>query len=307
MSYRLNIEESVEAGCKRIAHEQLDKTLDELKNDELDRHKTVHQVRKRCKKLRGLLRLIRLSLDDSVYKSENAWYRDAARSLSYVRDAHSLVETNEDLLKHFKDQLQTESFRSIKKQLVDRRVRVTDEEVGLAEELENFSQKMVEAKKRVDSWKIEGKGFDAMNSGLEKSYARARDAMEAAYKEPSAENFHEWRKRTKYHWYHLRLLRRIWSPVMRVRLNAAKELSDFLGDDHDLAVLRETITKEPDDYGSKRDIQAFVALLDRRREQLQIWAKPLGQRLFCETSKEHSQRLRSYWNAWQLESSQISF
>lgn len=62
MSYHLEIGESIEKGIKRIAHEQLDSAIDELTDDKLDPHDVVHQVRKRCKKLRGLLRLVRLSL-----------------------------------------------------------------------------------------------------------------------------------------------------------------------------------------------------------------------------------------------------
>jgi hypothetical protein len=32
------------------------------------------------------------------------------------------------------------------------------------------------------------------------------------------EHFHEWRKRVKYHWYHLGLLRELWPASMELRL-----------------------------------------------------------------------------------------
>ncbi len=63
MSYRLQRSESVIQGVKRIAREQLDKALTDIKNEDMDRHEAVHQVRKRFKKIRGLIRLVRPSFE----------------------------------------------------------------------------------------------------------------------------------------------------------------------------------------------------------------------------------------------------
>ena len=307
MSFKFELTESVEEGTRRIAREQLEKAIDELTDSDRDQHKAVHQVRKRCKKLRGLLRLVRLSLDNGIYETENACFRDAASDLSSVRDAQTLVDTYDDLLSRFDTQLQEDAFTSIRKQLVERRTYIAKEEVGLQDSLDEFLSTMREAQARVDKWKLDGKGFDALEPGLRKTYERACKAMELAHEEPTTENFHEWRKRSKYHWYHSRLLEGIWPSELEVRCKAAKTLSDYLGDDHDLAILRETISDKPGDYGSKKDIQAFVALIDRRRNQLQSKAFPLGQRLFSESAKKHAKRLRAYWVIWQREREQDRF
>ena len=59
----------------------------------------------------------------------------------------------------------------------------------------------------------------------------------AARKAPSAEHMHEWRKRTKDVWHHLQLLEESWQPVIGAVADEAHELSDRLGDEHDLTVL----------------------------------------------------------------------
>ena len=74
---------SVERGVRRIAVEQIDKAISEIQ--EPDVTEAVHNVRKRCKKLRALIRIVRYAFDD--YKAENASFRDAARSLAVLRDA----------------------------------------------------------------------------------------------------------------------------------------------------------------------------------------------------------------------------
>ena len=77
MAYRIRTkDDDVEQAVRRIACEQIDRALAEIDDDGLDFARKVHQVRKRCKKLRGLVRLVRPALD--AYGRENAAFRDAA-------------------------------------------------------------------------------------------------------------------------------------------------------------------------------------------------------------------------------------
>ncbi|MFW6346768.1 MAG: hypothetical protein ACOC0M_10635, partial [Halomonas sp.] len=51
----------------------------------------IHQVRRRCKKVRALLRLVRSS-NRPLYERENAAYRDAARRVADLRETTGLIE-----------------------------------------------------------------------------------------------------------------------------------------------------------------------------------------------------------------------
>ena len=300
MAYRLRRKKSVQKSIQKIAREQIDRAIAEINDPQLDRHAAVHQVRKRCKKIRGLVRLVRPQFE-GVYDCENAWYRDAARDLSYVRDAQSIVETFDKLMGHFEDQIDREAFSPIRQQLTERRTKVAEDEVGLHERLDEFLDRMHRGRERIAGWQLRDDGFDAVSGGLTKTYARGRAAMKKAYDRPSTESFHEWRKRAKYHWHHMRLLRRVWEEAMRARRNAADLLSDYLGDDHDLSVLRETLADRPDQFGGKNTIQAAIGLIDRRQVELRTKAKTLGERLFAERPKRFAARLHRYWQAWRNE------
>jgi len=59
MSYRLHFNESLADGMPRVVQEQLDRAIGEPTGDDTDLPEGVHRVRKRCKKIRGLLRLFR--------------------------------------------------------------------------------------------------------------------------------------------------------------------------------------------------------------------------------------------------------
>jgi len=297
MAYRMRTRGSVQKSVRKIAREQIDKAISEVLNEDLDRHETVHQVRKRCKKIRGLIRLVRPAFRD--YERENKFFRDAARELSYVRDAQSVIECFDALVEHFQEQVDRDAFASVREQLAARRQEVADDRVGLQDRLDEFFANMQEARRRVDAWQIDANGFDAVEGGLQRTYRRSRKALHSVYETTTAKSLHEWRKRVKYHWYHARLLRPIWRDMMSVRIDTADRLSDCLGDDHDLAVFRAMLLGEGSGSGSETEIQALVGLIDCRREELQALARPLGERLCAEKPKQLAKRLRKYWTVWQ--------
>lgn len=300
MSYYLKPEESVQETVIRVAREQIGKAVDEIEDGELDRHEIVHQVRKRCKKLRGLIRVVRPVLGDA-YGRENACFRDAARSLSSLRDAQSLIDTVDDLRDHLGSLLEPDFAADVRARLLERRRRLAEDVVGHDQQLDELRLVMQEAYQRVGNWELSGSGFDAVRGGLHKTYRRGHRAMHAAYRKPRAERFHEWRKRVKYHGYHLRLLRPIWKPLIRKQAEAAGELSDLLGDAHDLAVLRATLSAEPREFGDERQLEALLGLTEQRRKALTQQARPLGERLFGEHPDELVARFAQYWRAWERE------
>ena len=106
-----------------------------------------------------------------------------------------------------------------------------------------------------------------------------------------------WRKRAKDLWYHLRLLRESWPPVMKATIDEAKKLADLLGDEHDLTVLDETLAAEPATFGDPDDIAALRELIAERRDELRAAARPLARRLYAEKPKRFAARLRACWKA----------
>jgi len=238
---------------------------------------------------------------DDVYDRENDWYRDAARQLSYVRDAQALLETYDDLADYYADAGDWEALRPIRDGLAERRAMVARDEAERSERLEDFRTRIEKGKRRVDAWTLGKLDFDAVFAGLGKTYRRGVRAMDDAYDTPTVEGFHEWRKRTKYHWYHLRLLRRLWDEVIKAQRDEAKRLADDLGDDHDLSILRQTLIEDADRLGDAPELQTLLGMIDRRQAMLRAQARPLGMRIFQEKPKALTRRLHGYWDAWQYE------
>ena len=149
---------------------------------------------------------------------------------------------------------------------------------------------------RVDGWPLGKQGFELLRPGLQRAYARGRRRYREAREDPSDERLHELRKRSKDLWYHLRLLRRGWPEVIETTADEAHELSDLLGDDHDLVVLGADLEHgfEPLTDGQREHLRK---LIEARRGELQEQSFALAERIFAEKPKRFVKRIGAYWEA----------
>lgn len=300
MTFRIRDDETVEQAVRRVASEQINRALAHIDDNALNIHQTVHKVRKRMKKVRGLIRLVRPEFENT-YSDENAEFRDAARTLSGIRDQASMIECLDDLLDCYNDEIDRQSFASIRRILVERRVEVSKDK-RVSRRMAESADTLKAAKKRVRSWSLDTpEGFEAVSGGLKMTYRRSRSAMQEAMASPGKNTLHEWRKRVKYNRSHIRLMQLIWPHVMPPVLDEVKRLSDLLGAEHDLAVLRDTLLDEPDSFGHAKDVQVLLALIDGRRSALQTRSYTLGRRLYGEKPEHYVKRHQMYWQAWQTE------
>jgi CHAD domain-containing protein len=294
MEYTLQPEERVSEGIKRIIDGKVERAIEHIDGD-MDRHETVHEVRKRCKEVRAAIRLVRPVLP--TYSKENAHYRDAGRRISDIRDAQATIETFDDHIQPImteRDAISDETLADLRGVLLDRRERLASEQ-DLDGRLSAVRADLVEGRNRIDTLPIATEGYDAVAGGLRKSYKRARNRMEDAYDDPEFERFHEWRKRIKYHRYHCRLLRQVWVGPMKARRSELKTLSDVIGDENDLAEFSMMMHDE------KLFDEATRATLGERitgrRSELHRQGRALGERLFAEHPDQLVDRIGSYWTA----------
>ena len=281
--YRLKRDEPVPEEIARVACGRIDNALDELRGDtDSSPEDAVHTARKDMKKLRALLRLVRGEIGEKVYRRETTAFRDAGRELAGLRDADVMLATLDSL------ELPQKEAGPLRQALEAHRIRTA---AGAREQAAAGAAAMLtSARERVADWPLETDGFAAFEEGLERIYRQGRRNMRAARKEPTAENLHEWRKRTKDLWYHLALLEEAWPPVMEALADEAHELSDRLGDAHDVDVLLDWARNHAD-AGAIEDAVA------ERRRRLQADAFDYGTRLYADKPRVFVGRIRRWWKA----------
>jgi CHAD domain-containing protein len=294
-AYRIAPEEPVPDEVRRVARGRIDHAIDELSgNSENSRAKAVHEARKDMKKLRALLRLVRGEIGDEVYAHENACFRETAAQLSGVRDADVMILTLSDLERRFGEL--PGAARKLRPALVAHRFRISAGSTRPAGQA--AIDTLTEARERVDQWPLDSDGFEAFEEGLRRSYRRGRNAFHRAQELPTAEHMHEWRKRVKDLWYHVSLLEEAWKPVMSALSDETHELSERLGDEHDVSVLIEWAHRHASALnGADPMLRGFDVIGASRRRELQEQAFGYGSRLYTDNPGVFVGRIRGWWEA----------
>lgn len=293
MAYRFKLNEPFEEGSRRIAREQIERAQRHLRSPK-DRAVAVHETRKVLKRVRALLRLIRPAIGDTVFHAENVRLRDIAQILSGTRDRHVLMETV----------IKLEAAASLPSKGVGDVLRRVLQATNGGESPTVDTMAMKQAKTRLAAAKrafahlrVVGSGFNAIGPGLEASYRKGRRAFKAAYSELTDEAFHEWRKGVQQHWRHMLLLSPAWPDYFAARVNEARELSQVLGDDHDLTMLIAFVRSEPTGRLVGEHVQIVEKLARQRQQELRAIAHPAGARLFAEGARGLRRRMALYWTA----------
>jgi CHAD domain-containing protein len=298
MAYQFEKGETVSKGVVRIVTEEIDEALEQLRSAD-DRVKVVHESRKSIKKLRAILRIFEREMGSKAFSSENRFLRDTGRTLSDTRDADVLIESFDGIAKRLLDkengqpQLITKTRKVVFAPQTEKNNH--DPQVAIAEAI----GRLEEAKKRVQDWPISDANQATITRGMSDIYRAGRRAMKTAYaqsqaEEQSEELFHDWRKRVKDLWYHTLLIQPTWPKLLDTYAGQAHKLADYLGEEHDLAILAATLHQHREKIGAKT-FNYFDAEINERRENLKVKAHRLGHLLYAEKSSAYATRLERYW------------
>lgn len=276
---------------KEITEGQLGKITHQLINQPDGFHKAVHESRKRMKKLRALLRLLRPALGEEHYKKHNTYLRDQGRKLAHLRDSKVKIDTLLILQEKHQDELKIAVFKTIH----ERWQQELDEKMKVARDNSTLEiigkQLQEEALKELKEDLPPSLLWEDVLAGQQKTYRRARKRMTKAYEKPSAESFHAWRKRIKYSWYQYRLMKQVWPPVLNPLAEQMDQLSDYLGDLHDIDNLIKWLPEE-EDHGNLLQWAA-----KQQGQLLREQARPLGKRLLALSAKKQQQQLQTWLQA----------
>lgn len=291
MSYRLKLRETLGDGVRRVALDQLDLAEAKLKGAG-DAAVAVHDARRCLKRLRALLRLVRLGIDDDVYSREAKRLATTGRLLAGARDEHVMAQTLLLLEARF-GALPEGGAAGISALLAA----TGHAEPGKVEEARRRALSRLNASRKFfQSPAVQKIEMEDVFAGAEKVYRRARRERRRCQQQPGDEAYHSWRKSVQQHWRHMQLLSRAWPDELGARAAEAKDLSQLLGQDHDLSVLAAFVTANAAALPAAT-VAAVADQVGRFQEQLRVLAGLRGARLFAEGPQELTERLSTYWTA----------
>ena len=299
MAYVLTTPARPGEGLRAVLMEEMAAAAGDLQRDPPD-GQSVHSARKHFKKGRAVLRLLRPRLGKAAAR-ENARLRDFGRSLAGARDAAAMVEALDRESPGLEHPGDADTIARVRGELAAAAEGDATEAATMDQAADRILAGLAEAGSRVVQWTFPEPGFGLIAPGLETNYRQGRQALADCAEEATVEHFHEWRKRVKDHWYHMRLLAPAWPAGLDARVAALKGLSDLLGNDHDLAVLRHRLATDPALVAAGGPL--LDAPLARRQAELRADALEAGRRIYAEKPKAFRKRMGRYWAAWSLGSS----
>jgi CHAD domain-containing protein len=278
----MNSQDSIGDRLQQFALSQIDRALTYLTDAKYDPDAAIHETRRCLKRVRATLRLVKTELAITTYDRDNLYLRNAGRQLAALRDAAVMVETLAALKKEFSPQLSDAAWDDLATELANLQ--------GKKKLPVTILAKLRAARVRVEKWALEFDDEAVLSNGLRKAYNRGNRAMQQALEEPTAENFHEWRKQVNHLRHQLQILQNLRLGKVKTILSEFKSLAEILGRKNDLAVLSHHF------QGTKRKTgasarQALETLIQARDAALTAQAIKLGRQLYKRKSKAFIQHL----------------
>lgn len=296
MTFEVRFDRDVSNEVKQVAKRRLTAALDELAsldpNDPADVERTIHNMRKRCKEVRALARLVRTSIEHD-FDEFNGSVRDAAAAVSALRDAQAILQTFEHLRAAHtgRHTVELDRVRAVLQSDADdatRQLRADDSALREAIRL------LKGARRQASRWTISG-GSDVLNVGIGLTFENGRRAMRRAERHPTDDHMHDWRKTVKHLWYDVRLLENSAPSMLGPLVNVLDGLAEALGDHNDLAVLAHLLENDPTKFGEPHDVTVVAAIAREQQAELARRALRLGATVYAERPNAFRRRLAEYW------------
>jgi CHAD domain-containing protein len=286
MAFWFKRQQNERKGVRRIVREEVAVALRVIHGTALT-DSAVHAVRKSLKRQRALLRCAAPALGHKTARQLDRYVREIARVLAPRRDS----DVTRDALKQLDDQARPDERAAIQalSALLNSQSgdtsKLTDEAT-----LQKLRSMLAEFGTRFEAARLKGRGMSPYISGMTQTYREGRKAFKTAYREPADEAFHILRKNVQAHWRHMALLSRAWPSAFDARIALARDISRLLGDDHDLALLKEQSAKLSD-----HDRGIICKLCDERQQALREKAQARCALLYVERAADFEARMSAVW------------
>ena len=294
MAYAFQPGDVSAAALRRIANQQLDRLAVRL-NEPADIAAGHHEARKCLKRLRALLILARPVLGRASWRSADRQLRDIGRDLSGARDAEVLPQIFDRLTRDHSESAFGPAKLRLRKSLAKRQT-ANAPALGmleLSEQINCFRDQMIDLP-------LDRFSTGTALAGLARDYRSGRAGLAKALETQDSEDFHDLRKQVQRHWRHMQLMTDAWPAEMRARLALAKALSERLGEDHDLWLLRCRLRDGAAGRHDTKWVSEIGRLCQERQLTVRVEAAQLASQLYSERPKHLRRRLEAYWTAQEV-------
>jgi CHAD domain-containing protein len=295
MAFHIRPDESIAHGLRRLARKELESARDGLQRSQKPSDETIHDARKRVKKVRALAEVVKNDKGRGLSGARKR-LRAVNRILSQSRDADVMNETLSKLLDRQPRLLSEHTQARLRLQLSSYRDAVAqgaDREDAWDEVVDELRK----VRSRVKRWSPAHQRFKGLARSLRATHKRGRQAMARALEGRRAADFHEWRKEMKAFWYQLRMLEEA-GPAIQADVKRLDEAESSLGDDHNVVVLCAHISSTRSCALDWSELQRLSKHAEGYQERLRRKAITGAGTIYKTRSRAYVRRVERAWKDW---------
>ncbi len=299
-SVRFYAGETLSEGLARVVDTQFTIALSVVEVAPEHRAASIHETRKAIKRLRAMLRLVRDAISLDVYHTDNAMLKLIAAELGAVRDSWVMYQILGRLLPH--DPATADSVAVLVGRLQERYQAESDAVLGNEAHMASIVEQLENVRSSAARWSVVAgeksvplpHSFATVAPGLQRVYKRGRRGMRIVTDSPTDTLLHVWRKRAKYLRHQVEALNVLDPEGLGAIEGDLEQLTDLLGDDHDLAVLLNRFNDDPP-LISDVDLDEILDAVYAKRSELQTAAIKLGTEVFADHSSLFLAYIERIW------------
>lgn len=259
-------------------------------------NKNVHEIRKRFKMIRSVLRIIRDSAGYSFYYRENIRFRDMARKLSPARDKQVLLENAISLTEKLPDLKNEERYRVILKDLTHQRDEALRQLLIAEDVCSHLRSSLESAIPEIKNVSFQNSGFDVIEGGLRRMYRQARNNLSKVRENKNDQiAIHTLRKRVKYLWYQIQMLAPLYPLGMEALERSLDNISDDLGIHRDSYLFRGFLEKNNHFELNKNQSSEIQKILNDQMESRLSSAIDAATKFYLEKPEIFTNRISSWY------------
>lgn len=295
MAYRVKITARLDKDIRRLLGAQTGRAIGYLSGIMDQGSSSIHATRKSLKRFRSILRLVKPGLPQKSFAEHDRTVRDIARLLSHDRDREVMTET----LRLLAAKCAGEDKAALTMALDELNIIHLNGGAHLTTQ-DNIAKAIALLQKHdraIHGLQLKKARIKTIAEGYAATYAEGRKALKAAYRINNDEAFHTFRKSLQHHWRHCQLLAPAWPDLMNVRIAAARDLSQLIGNDHDLSLV---IAHFKTPSTSTLDANVRTRIINAAKAEqalLRAEVKPLAHRLYALKPRDMQRLIVDLWPA----------
>ena len=293
--YQIDMALSLEESLRKVIVESISYIQDQIEKREDDVNVPVHETRRTIKRIRAVLKLIRDEIGYSNYYRENIIYRDLSKRLSSLRDSYVLMKTINDFHKEAPGEFPVKETRQISGALEKK----LESDLGVFLRQDGGFDRVLDdlevARRRVSQYCKTRDDFCAIRAGIERIYRRGYRYLKIIRKKHSQEQFHEYRKNTKYLLYQMELIKPAYPKLIKAYSGTIDDHADILGDTRDYECLSSFITAGIAKKEFSSSSESLLPYVHKRIDDLMQGILPEAYWIYAEKPSGFIKRISTYW------------